>query len=312
MLTTQSENFQKFEFEFLAGIWPNTWQANIEKNRVYCEHHCRRSSRPCSHARGDRRGRAQLPLPRPKLCDMGGNGGHRPDPPPSLLLLPLCKLPTTLTSPAPTHSNPRPRQHPSSTRARPSRPVSPVHAARAPALATFWPPLPSTSWAHKPPPPSIPRRSTHSPQPIPTLLSSSLPRRRPISVSVRRRVPGDSGRHWSCCWCEVEERSHRRRSATPPSSSASSPSCPCRRTLIPANAGEPCPSRGRQCLWAVRSRSVGRVPVRCVKWPDRWATLVRFKIRNLSRPGETVLGRPVWVSFEISPVHLEFGPISFI
>jgi hypothetical protein len=31
MLTTQSESFQKFEFEFLAGIVSNTWQAKIEK-----------------------------------------------------------------------------------------------------------------------------------------------------------------------------------------------------------------------------------------------------------------------------------------
>jgi hypothetical protein len=37
-----------------------------------------------------------------------------------------------------------------------------------------------------------------------------------------------------------------------------------------------------------------------------------LKIRNLSRPGGTVSGQPVRVSFEISPVHLEFGPIHFI
>jgi hypothetical protein len=31
VLTTQSENFQKFKFEFLAGILSNTWQTKIEK-----------------------------------------------------------------------------------------------------------------------------------------------------------------------------------------------------------------------------------------------------------------------------------------
>jgi hypothetical protein len=31
MLTTQSENFQKFKFEFLAGIMSSTWQAKIKK-----------------------------------------------------------------------------------------------------------------------------------------------------------------------------------------------------------------------------------------------------------------------------------------
>jgi hypothetical protein len=31
MLITQSEKFQKFEFELLAGIMSNTWQTKIEK-----------------------------------------------------------------------------------------------------------------------------------------------------------------------------------------------------------------------------------------------------------------------------------------
>jgi hypothetical protein len=103
------------------------------------------------------------------------------------------------------------------------------------------------------PSPSAPRRSTHSPQPIPTPLSSSLPRKCPITGSEHRRVPGDSGHHWSCCWCEVEELSRCRRSATPPSSSASSLSRPRRRTVVPANVGEPRPGRGRRCIRAVRS-----------------------------------------------------------
>jgi hypothetical protein len=34
MLTTQSENFQNFEFESLAGIVSNTWQTKIGENRV--------------------------------------------------------------------------------------------------------------------------------------------------------------------------------------------------------------------------------------------------------------------------------------
>jgi hypothetical protein len=34
MLTTQSENFQKFEFEFLAGIVSNNWWAKIQKNQL--------------------------------------------------------------------------------------------------------------------------------------------------------------------------------------------------------------------------------------------------------------------------------------
>jgi hypothetical protein len=34
MLTTQSENFQKFESEFLAGMVSNTWQTKIGENQV--------------------------------------------------------------------------------------------------------------------------------------------------------------------------------------------------------------------------------------------------------------------------------------
>jgi hypothetical protein len=152
---------------------------------------------------------------------------------PSPLLLPLCKLPTVVASPLPTHRAPPPRQNPASMLARPPRPVLPVLVARAPAPATFWTPSPSASRAYKTPP-STPRRSTHPPLPIPTLLSSSPPRSRPSSVRVRRRVPGDSGHRWSFCWCKVEERSSRRRSATSSSSPASSPSSPHRRTLVSA------------------------------------------------------------------------------
>jgi hypothetical protein len=50
MLTTQTEKFQKFEIKFHAGISSNTWQTKIGKNQVYCEDHCRRSPRACSHA----------------------------------------------------------------------------------------------------------------------------------------------------------------------------------------------------------------------------------------------------------------------
>jgi hypothetical protein len=34
MLITQSEKFQKFEFEFLAGIGSNTWQAKSSEIKV--------------------------------------------------------------------------------------------------------------------------------------------------------------------------------------------------------------------------------------------------------------------------------------
>jgi hypothetical protein len=80
MLITQSGNFQNFEFESLAGISSNTWQTKIGRNRFHCELHCSSSLKPCRHAGGHPRGRPRRPLPRPKPCDMGGMGGHRPDP----------------------------------------------------------------------------------------------------------------------------------------------------------------------------------------------------------------------------------------
>jgi hypothetical protein len=57
MLITQSENFQKFEFESLAGIVSNTWQAKIGGNRFHCELHCSSSLKHCRHARGPLRSR---------------------------------------------------------------------------------------------------------------------------------------------------------------------------------------------------------------------------------------------------------------
>jgi hypothetical protein len=80
-----------------------------------------------------------------------------------------------------------------------------------------------------------------------------LPRKHPISARERRRVREDSGRHWSRCWCKVEELSNRGRSASSPSSSASPTTLPRRRTLFTATPVSlwPVPRRRRRC--AVRS-----------------------------------------------------------
>jgi hypothetical protein len=172
-----------------------------------------------------------LPCPDPSRETWGRGGRTHPDPP--LCPAAPCTTPTVMALPPPTHSTPSPRQHPASTPPRPPRPALLAHAARhrpSMPLETLAPAL-SRAYKNRP---STPRRSTPSPLPIPTLLSSSLPRSHPISVSVRRRVPGDSGHRWSFCWCKVEEQSSRRRSATSPSSPASSPSSPRRRTLVAA------------------------------------------------------------------------------
>jgi hypothetical protein len=155
MLITQIGKFQNFEFESLAGISSNTWQKKIEQIMITVSCTVLPRSNPVAML-------LDLPAVDPgALC---------PDPSratwekrvdsartPSLLLLPLCKFPTAMTAPEPTHSPPQPRRHPSSTPPRPSCPAWTLHPARAPALATFGPPLPSASRAYKPPPP--PRRT---------------------------------------------------------------------------------------------------------------------------------------------------------
>jgi hypothetical protein len=116
--------------------------------------------------------------------------GQHLDPP--LLLLPLCKLPTIVPSLAPTHSIPQPRPKPSSTRARPSRPMSPMHIASMPCAGhPLDAPVPD-AMAYKNPPP-IKRGDAHHSQlpPRDTHLSPlALARRR----QPHRRGTGREGR----------------------------------------------------------------------------------------------------------------------
>jgi hypothetical protein len=92
MLTNQSENFQKFEFEFLAGIVSNTWGAKIQKNRLYCGQRCSSSLEPCSHARGHLRGRAPAsPAPTRAVRHGGEEEEHTQTPLSSPLLSARCR-----------------------------------------------------------------------------------------------------------------------------------------------------------------------------------------------------------------------------
>jgi hypothetical protein len=168
MLNTQSGNFQNFEFESLAGIVSNTWRTKIGRNQVYCEDHCRRSSHACSHAPGRRRGRAQPPLPWPEPWEREEKRRQHPGPP--LSPSPArCTSPTIVTAPEPTHSTPRPRPNPSSTRARPSRPVSPVHVASMPCAGhLLGAPVPDATTYKSP------RRSNERTHPYPSCLPDTL------------------------------------------------------------------------------------------------------------------------------------------
>jgi hypothetical protein len=264
MLITRSEKFQKFEFEVLAGIVSNTWQAKSNEIEVYCELHCRRSSRPCSHARGHLRGRAQLPLPRPKPCDMGGNGGHRPDPPLFSFFLSASSRP------------PRPRQHrPTALRSRDNTPPAREQGRRArcrpctspaqPAPATHWAPLSPPLWPIKAP---ADQTNERAPLPATSQTTSPLPARSSSTSSAlparywTRKVPprsasveqADAGNWWRSL---AGVFSARRYQALLPLRSPPSPSSSSLR------AGELRPRRRTRHTSAVGFESVGSVPVRC-------------------------------------------------
>jgi hypothetical protein len=140
MLITQSGNFQKFKFEFLAGISSNTWQMKIEWNRFYCELHCSSSPKPCSHAPCHLRGRAPFPLPRPEPWEVEGRREMRPGPPPRLSSSLHAPDRHALASTDPQHS--AAEMTTPSTPPRLPCPVRPPNAARTPALAIFWSPCP--------------------------------------------------------------------------------------------------------------------------------------------------------------------------
>jgi hypothetical protein len=122
MLTTQSENFQKFEFEFLAGIVSNTWQTKIQKIGATVSITVAVHLEPVAML-------VEIPAVDPSpLCpdpsrEKWREEEERAQDPPPLCLSSSCTTPTAVTAPEPTHSTPSLRQNPSSTLARPSCPV---------------------------------------------------------------------------------------------------------------------------------------------------------------------------------------------
>jgi hypothetical protein len=112
---------------------------------------------------------------------MEGEGRRRPDPPLSVPL-PLCKLPTAVTAPEPTHSTPSPRQNPASTRARPPCPASPVHVASTPCAGHPLGALVPAPLAYKKPPPIKRTNSPHS------QLAPRQPLFSPLALVRRRQL----------------------------------------------------------------------------------------------------------------------------
>jgi hypothetical protein len=144
---------------------------------------------------------------------------------PSLLLLPLWKLPTAVTAPEPTHSTPRPRQNPSSTRARPPCPVLLDAHRQGPRTGELLDALAPDALAYK-----SPRRSNDRTHTTPSYLPDTLTSPRSLSFDDACTAGEllDAGRaamlghRWTSRRQELEEE-HRRSLFRPlPSSSASS------------------------------------------------------------------------------------------
>jgi hypothetical protein len=264
MLIIQSEKFQKFKFEFLAGIVSNTWQTKIEKNRVYCEDHCCCPSQPCSHARGRRRGRAQPPLPRLEPWEVEGRRGTRPGPPLSVSSLSASSRPPWPRQSWPTALRGRDKSPPAREQGRRARCCS-TRIARAPAPASYWTPSPPTLWPIKAPADQTNQlaplpATSQTPSPLPARSRSTSPapparywtrRAPPRSTSVKHAAAGNWWRRLAGVF------SARRRQALLPLRSPPSPSSSA------LHAGELRPRRRTRRTSAVGLESVGSVPVRC-------------------------------------------------
>jgi hypothetical protein len=178
----------------------------------------------------------------------------------------------------------------------------------AAAHGKFFPPLPELE-------PALPR----SPVPIkgPRQCSREAHHRRyrsqpfslPLSLGIIRssanpshRAREVSGRRWRCCSCKVEESSHRRHSASPPSSSDSPTSSPAVELFLSASAGE--------LLSIPRTMDVRRwILIQRQRTGSRYKTSLtsRSHLPGLKRkpllPGETLLGRPVQVLSETAQLQ---------
>jgi hypothetical protein len=117
MLITQSGIFQNFEFKILAGNSSNTWQMKSSQIEATVKITVLARPNPVAMLLDDAAVEPSAPCPDPSREKGRRRGGSTQDPP--LFFPACCTSPTTLPSPAPTHSTPQPRPKPPSTRARP-------------------------------------------------------------------------------------------------------------------------------------------------------------------------------------------------
>jgi hypothetical protein len=163
MLITQSGKFQKFKFQTLAGISSNTGRHKSKQIEFTVSCTVLPRPNPVAMLLGDATVDASPLCPDPSH----GRGRRRGDstPGPPLFFPAACTSPTTLPSPAPTHSTPRPRPKPPSTRARPPCPWSLDAHAQDPRAGELLAALALDALAYK-----RPRRSNEPTHPVPSYL----------------------------------------------------------------------------------------------------------------------------------------------
>jgi hypothetical protein len=177
MLITQSENFQKFEFESLAGIVSSTWQTKIEEIVVTVKITAPVRLLPVAMLVDDAAVEPSPLCPDPSR-EKGREEEERAQDPP-LCLSSSCTTPTAMTAPEPTHSTPQPRPNPPSTRARPPCPVLLDARCQGPCTGELLDALALVSPAYK-----SPRRSNEPTRPAPSYLPDTLTSPRSLSFVV--------------------------------------------------------------------------------------------------------------------------------
>jgi hypothetical protein len=201
-------------------------------------------------------------LPRPEPWEVEGRRGTRPGPP--LCLSSSCTTPTAVTALEPTHSTPRPRPNPSSTRARPPCPVLLDVHRQGPRTGELLDALAPDALAYK-----SPCRSNEWTRPAPSYLPDTFSPSR-----SRSKSPAMPASYWAQaappCWAAAGRTDAGAGGGVLPDSFLPAAVEPCFLSITPSPSNSrPCkrrwalPSQRGRCLWAVGSWSVGSVPVRC-------------------------------------------------
>jgi hypothetical protein len=254
----------------------------------------------------------QPPLPRPRPCDMGGEGRSRPDPPFSVPLLSARRRPAWPRQRRPTMLRRRDQTPPARPQGRPAR-LCPCTSPDHPAPATYWTPLPPPSWPIKSPAEHTNERtplpaSSQTPS-LPPVRSRSLQPSTPASYWTRVAPPrwAAAGRADAGKWRRSAAGvfSAPRRQALLPLRASPSPSS----SSLHAGGLPPSPSRTTQTRRWIRIQRQRNDSGDLSHLTRR--THLSSSISNVSHPGRSGTGPARSGLFEIGPSSVRFGPNRF-